>query len=841
MKMRRRAGASGAAVFVSTAVLSIAALSCHRAPNAPLTAAPAKLASSTSAVPRPARTNFDRTIAMLEERTGQKLALALRERDYTGVNPAWLPDNRLVVPGPHGATIVEPRSGATTAVAAKGQRAAVSPDGKWMAIASRGVVELLEVASGASLERLEASPEDTEEAAIQFSPDSRTFAFPMKDDRITGKVLGLYDLTDRSLRGALELRPPAAAPKGTTAKLSTPPEPGDAVTTFALRNDRIIATLSSGSTALWDTASLELLFHLGGGKDDPQPREHRALLSEDGAFATAWTSVEGSPKTGGSPAPGVIRAERRWTPILLDARRGEFVMRLEDKQCPAFGVAMHPHEPLLAVGSIYPGYCVWDLAKRKVKRRFRIPAATTKDKGSGAGLMLRLAAKMSPKMDLPIEHVAFDATGERLTLAIAHLGGIVVRLSDGNVSDGALSKDSHLEDFPGGGIVASSPDQSMVAASGAELRVWDVASGRVVRRMGQHEKHAVLDWSAESMTVVGIEGTVVRFRTDTGELAERRARPASFGDVKTVTSGAGTLIMLTSRPGGLRAMRLDTPEKVVPLAWTGAADGILAAAASGNGQRIAVAAATSVAVFDVATGASVRTFELRSASVPEMRAPTDVALDDDGQWLTALVEDTPYLWEVATGRQLALTPGDCTDVKFQPKTRLLVGSCRDKLRVWDTRTGALVSAVDSGDLPEGIFFDGSGARMAQLGAKYLTLLDGVTLSPSSRTESRHPNWTAAFSPSSRFIAVGIQNGDGVEFYRVSDGKRAARLQMWPNDEAWIARTEQGQVEVLGDVERAAQELECRVGSYAFPMAACERFIVKGLLAQILSERMADAP
>jgi WD40 repeat protein len=197
---------------------------------------------------------------------------------------------------------------------------------------------------------------------------------------------------------------------------------------------------------------------------------------------------------------------------------------------------------------------------------------------------------------------------------------------------------------------------------------------------------------------------------------------------------------------------------------------------------------------------------------------------------------------VSSGREIALSASDCTDVKFQPKTRLLVGSCRDKIRVWDAHTGTSMVSVDSGDLPEGIFFNASGDRMALLGAKYITLLDGLTFAALSRTESALPTWTAAFSPSARFVAVGMQNGGGIEFYRASDGKRLARLRIWPNDEAWLVRTETGKVEILGDVGRVEQELECRVGPYAFPLAACEeRFVVRGLLAEILSERTPDAP
>jgi WD40 repeat protein len=848
MTIRRRTGASRVAALGAVAFLTMGAPSCQRPPTVAPAAPAVGIDPSNSKAPPTVRTNFDRAIAILEERTGERLALALGPRDYAAVYPAWLPDNRLVVPGQHGVTIVEPRSGTATAIAAKGERAVVSPDGKTMAIASSGTIELLDVSSGESLQQLEASLDDNDEDAIQFSPDSRLLAFAMKDGAITGRLLALYDVAKRASRGALELAAVTQRPAGITAKLSAPPEPNDAVASFSLRSERIIATLSSGATALWDTSSLELLLLLRGAKDDADPRDRRALLSEDGSYAAAWTPVEApasarnkvSPPSTGATPRGVIHAERRWTPLLLDARRGEVVMRLEDKQCPPFGIAMHPREPLLAVGSVYPGFCLWDLTKRKVKQRFRIPSATPKEAAS-AGLMLRLAAKMSPKMDLPIEHVTFDPSGELLTLSIAHLGGIVVRLADGSVSDGSLSKDSRPEDFPGGRSAATSPDRSMVAGSGTDMRVWDSTSGRVLRRMGQHEKHAALAWTADAITIVGVEGTVVRFRTGTGELAERRPRPSGFDDVKTVSNGAGTLVMLSSRPTGLRAMHLDETGKVVPLAWKGVADGILAAAASGNARRVAVSASDEVAVFDASTGAALRTFEPRGPSSQASHAPSDVALDDDGQLLAAVVQDAPRLWEVATGREIPLLPGDCTGVKFQPKTRFLVGSCRDKVRVWDGQSGALIAAVDSGDLPEGLFFDVSGARIAQLGVKYLTLLDGRTLAPLSRTESTLPTWTAAFSPSGRFVAVGVQNGDGIEFYRAADGKRVARLQMWPNDEAWIVRTEQGQVEVLGDVERIRQALECRVGKVLFPIAACERFLVKGLLAQLLSERMSDTP
>jgi WD40 repeat protein len=842
MTSRCRASGSRKAALVLLLLSSIAGTACHPAtastPAAPLPAADVPKAGP----PAEGRTHFDRAIALLEERTGERLSLVLSEHDYSAIYPAWLPDNRLVVPGSRGVTIVEPRSGATTTVAAKGRRAVISPDGKTMAIVSSGAVDVLDVRSGESITTLEAAIDDSDERAIQFSPDGNSLVYPLKGAAETGKLLGLYDVVQRSSRGALELGVPARRASGLTAKLSSGPAPGDSATSFEMRNSRIIATLASGATALWDPVSLELILLLAGPTGEAGSRARRALLSEDGTVATAWVPTEGTASTKGKtnssapsepPAGGVIHAERHAVPVLVDALRGEVVMRLEDKQCVPFGVAMHPHEPLLAVGSLYPGFCIWDLAKHKIKRRFRIPSATSKDKGPGAGLILRLAAKMSPKMDLPIEKVAFDPTGERLTLALAHLGGIVVKLSDGAVSDGALSKDSRPDDLSAG-HAATSPDRSMVAGSGNEVRVWDADSGRILRRMGQHEKHARLAWTSEGVTIVGEEGTMVRFQTDSGALAERRTRPAGFDDVKTISSAAGTLFMVSSRPGGLRALRLDEPGKVVALAWQGAADGVLAAAASADAQRIAVSAAGGLAVFDATTGAALRAIETRGPSTHESNAATHVALDDEGQLVAAIVQDMPRLWEVSSGREIPLSASDCTDLEFQPKTHLLAGSCRDKVRVWDDRTAAIASAFDNGDSLAGLFFDANGARMAHVGPKYLALVDGRTFAPLHKAELTLPAATAAFSPGARFVAVAVQNGEGLAFYRVDDGKTLARMYLFPNDEAWIVRSEEGKIEILGDVERVEPELECRVGTYAFPLEACrERLVVKGLLGQIL--------
>lgn len=830
------------------------ALACQRTPaESPAPPAPQGVARSDGG------RAIDRDIAMVEEMTGARLSLRADRTEHSTIYPAWLPDNRLVVPSAYGASIVEPRSGKAIPVEAYGHRAVVSPDGKVMAIASSPEIQLVEVATGQVIVVFGGVFDDLDDQALQFSADGRLFAFPLRqrspestvavagegaggDEDWTG--IGLYDVAARAMRGHLTLRGPVKPAEGLTAKYAALPNPNDEITTFELRNERIVASLASGASALWDTKSLELLLVIGGGPVSEGRRE-RPVLSEDGAFAAVWTAASLTPPAkGNTPAvvakkEATVRIERQWTPLLVDARAGEVVMRLEDRQCAPFALAMHPREPLLAVGSRFPTYCVWDLAGRKITQRARIPAASPRT-APGAGLVLRLAAKMAPKMDLPIENMSFDATGERLTLGIAHLGSVVVKRDGGAVVEGALSKDAAPADPSS--EVALSPDRSMVAGSGREARVWDVPSGQVLRRMTRHERHALLSWTEDAVTIVGTDGTLLRFHSATGELADRRPRPGGLEDAKVIASGGNVFMIGTGRPSGLRAVRLDPPAPAVSLAWPGAMDGVVAAAASARGHRIAVSASEQLVVFDAATGTALSAFAPHGTNPLDSNSPSALALDDEGQLVAAIVHDAPRVWDIASRREIRLSPGDCSDVKFQPKSSVVIAACHEQVRLWDARTGAALAAVDSADVPEGFFFDATGTRVAQLGATHLTWLDGRTLATLGKTEPLPPSTTAAFSPNGRIVAVGRQNGDGVEFYRAADGKRLAHLQLWPNDEAWTVRTHDGKVEVFGDVEKVRKHFACRVDTHDFPLPACEeRLLVKGLFRDILTERIAGAP
>jgi WD40 repeat protein len=447
---------------------------------------------------------------------------------------------------------------------------------------------------------------------------------------------------------------------------------------------------------------------------------------------------------------------------------------------------------------------------------------------------------MSTKMDLPIERVAFDPSGERLALGIAHLGSVVVGLGDGAVIEGALSKDASTYELSSEG--ALSPDRSMMAHSGTEPRVWDVPSGQVLRRMGRHEQHALLSWTEEAVTIVGTDGTQVRFRTATGELWDRRPRPLGFDDARTISAGGSVLMVGSGRSSGLRAVRIDAPSPAVSLAWPGAMDGVVAAAASARGDRIAVSASEQVVVFDATTGAALAAFAPRGTNPLESNSPSAVALDDEGQLVAAIVHGEPRVWDIGSRREIPLLPGDCSDVKFQPKSSLVVAACHEQVRLWDGRTGAALVTIDSSDVPETFFFDPAGTRVAQLGHRHLTLLDGRTLVTLGKTEPLPPSMTAAFSPSGKIVAVGMQNGAGIEFYRAADGKRLADLQLWPNDEAWTVQSHDGKVEVFGDVDKVRKQFMCRVDTKDFPLPACEeRLFVKGLFRDILTERIAETP
>ena len=243
-------------------------------------------------------------------------------------------------------------------------------------------------------------------------------------------------------------------------------------------------------------------------------------------------------------------------------------------------------------------------------------------------------------------------------------------------------------------LVLSSDGKQAISA-GDGLRVWDVATGRLVRTFAGSKASWGLALSADGKRVLcpGYDRLVRLWDVETGK------------QVQQFTGHTGEVWAVGLSPDGKRAItgawdrtiriwdstgkELRRFEKVVDnprcLAW------------SPDGKRVALGHFTAVPpavgkgtvrLWDVETGKEVRAFEGHGAAV------TCVAFSADGKRLASSSFDrTARLWDVATGKELKRFEGHTDAVEavaLTPDGKRLVTCGADKdrtVRLWDAATG----------------------------------------------------------------------------------------------------------------------------------------------------------
>jgi len=353
----------------------------------------------------------------------------------------------------------------------------------------------------------------------------------------------------------------------------------------------------------------------------------------------------------------------------------------------------------------------------------------------------------------------------------------------------------------GGGFlgVAFSPDGTRLATADGigRLRIWSLAARRVVRSIRAGTPQCGVTWSPDGRLV----GAGQCGGYDYSTASAIRVWDVRTGRLVFRTEGTPATTMLRFSPDG-RDLLVPTLNGTAEI-WSLAGNRLLVTLTGHSGQVVSVAFSPGGKL--VATGGTDRTARVWDARTGEQlltlaghAATVDaVEFTPDGHRLVTTSEDgTVRAWNVTPRGShdwLTLTAdaGGVGSVFFTPDGRRLLtsGVCDGKIKLWDARTGALIS-VSAAPPEQDCGYKGTGTRfyagvtatspdgaiVAQAGANgTVQLLDSHTGQLLRTLPGGHAGVQAIrFDPSGSRLATGNWDGTAI----VWDVGSGARLQVF---------------------------------------------------------------
>ena len=293
------------------------------------------------------------------------------------------------------------------------------------------------------------------------------------------------------------------------------------VTEVVLTARAAVARTMEGRLHVWELPSRRWVGAVDGLATTSRglrEREHERLeASADGSVAAVWLD-------GGKGRPELA---------LVDVRTARVAARLRDPGCAAHTFAMHPSKPELAVGS--DGVvCIWDTTTSRLVRRMRpqiFPPA--------AGVAQGMTAEARKAIDaLPFELLRYQGKVPRVAVDVVYVIGWT-RFED-DVSK-SLSEPDPRGLSPDGRYAADCASTAQGGPCRGRGSIVEVATGRVVRRFGEHERDAALRWTEAGLTRIGEQGTTSRWGPD-GFVATLRP-PPELEPATVVSSASRTLLV----------------------------------------------------------------------------------------------------------------------------------------------------------------------------------------------------------------------------------------------------------------------------------------------------------
>ena len=382
-------------------------------------------------------------------------------------------------------------------------------------------------------------------------------------------------------------------------------------------------------------------------------------------------------------------------------------------------------------------------------------------------------------------------TGSEMVLSVAfshdgkHLawgdGASVIHLAEAAGGKEVSQFKESKRKFRGEGIpgLAFSPDDRLVIAVGgywdATLRLWDVASGKEVRRFVANRADGyAFALSADGNTVaLGGENNTVRL-WDLAAGKEPHAARGFQGKVQHVAwSGNGKVMASAASDRVIRLWDTSTWKELRRL--HGHEYGIRALAFSPGNKLLASAGNQDglVCLWNAGTGQKERQFRLGDVGQQGVFA---VCFSGDGKFLAAGNENTVLVWNVTDGTEVRrLKAVHPRALAFAPDRPVLaVADQGEGSGVWDIPTGRQLWRCAPMNTCRFLQFADEGRTLVAVDfTRNIAVRDAATGKELRKFQAAGTGLiaSAALAPDGRTLLLGEDNDGGLEFWESASGKK----------------------------------------------------------------------
>jgi WD40 repeat protein len=390
-------------------------------------------------------------------------------------------------------------------------------------------------------------------------------------------------------------------------------------------------------------------------------------------------------------------------------------------------------------------------------------------------------------------------------------------------------------------MVSFSPDGKTLASAGTDMavRVWDVATGKLLRTLEGHQKVLTsLSFSHDAKLLASgsYDGTIRLWDVAAGKELRRlkKCQELAFGlsfapDGKVLASASiGPTVRLWDVTTG---EELHRPEG----AHTG---GVRSLSFSLDGRMLATAGVwgegkDTVRLWNTASGkplerlehperADSKAFAIESVEHPE-RANA-VAFSSDGKTLASGGKGTICIWDVTTGqpRRKLEAPGG-SPLAFSPDGKLLAAGSdegyvletKGTVRLWDVGSGTQFHKLEHPNQTMSVTFSPDG-KMLAVGTEraILYLWDAVTGKELLKLDKSVKHWNEiaalSFSPDGKTLAVGSSDWK-IHLLEVSTGKELSTLAGHKDSVQALAFSPSGRLLASGSADQTVRLWEVNAG------------------------------